>query len=190
MCNSFQWKYFSCKLEKLFSSFLVYMNTVMENLSFCDQSSPFSPKFLDSTANWAYFRLLRAGSDCSIPRGESCMGPTVQLCCRDVLDPSPHSYSAVRTGMPTSSRGCTWPRRRTCVENRTMGEGGENTSYCLSANTQSSLTLFSLQVWPLAFSFLFLKGRSNIPTVSPYRITSLCSNFREIPSQVQWHCVD
>lgn len=154
------------------------MNTVRENLSFCDQSSPFSPKFLDSTANWAYFRLLRAGSDCSIPRGESCMGPTVQLCCRDVLDPvltATQLSGQARPHLPEAARDLD-------VENRTMGEGGENTSYCLSANTQSSLTLFSLQVWPLAFSFLFLKGRSNIPTGSPCRITSLCSNFREIPS--------
>lgn len=31
------------------------------------------------------------------------MGPTVQLCCRDVLDPSPHSYSA-RPHLPEAAR--------------------------------------------------------------------------------------
>lgn len=56
---------------------------------------------------------------------------------------------------------------------------------------QDGILSFSLQAWEaLRICFLFLKGRSNTLTGFPYRITSLlCSVFREISSQVQWHCV-
>lgn len=57
----------------------------------------------------------------------------------------------------------------------------------LSASMESSLSFASST---LRICVLFLKGRSNIFTDFPYRLTRLmCSNFREISSQVQWHCV-
>lgn len=57
----------------------------------------------------------------------------------------------------------------------------------LSASMESSLFFASLT---LRICVLFLKGRSNIFTGFPYRLTRLmCSNFREISSQVQWRCV-
>lgn len=151
-------------------------------------------RFLDSTANWTYFKSLRGGFRLTHPNRENCMVATAQVCFRDVLYPSWVKRSSVLTahccwGSPRLSHLPEAAYFTDMVWNRALGGGGgtQSTPPLPICHTDPLLFFASLtlRIW-----FLFLKGRSNTLTGFPYRITSLlCSHFREISSQVQWHCV-
>lgn len=142
-------------------------------------------RFLDSTANRTYFKSLRVVSDWLIS-----MVTTAQVCFRDVLHPSKH----VSRDTASSKPSCCWgslglshlPEAAPFTDIRPVfgighwGEGNRSWPPPLSASMESSLFFASST---LRICVLFLKGRSNIFTDFPCRLTRLmCSNFREISS--------